>query len=101
MLSGVFFTAVATIGVFKMPDVYTKQHALGLIDTMGVPLIAISVMLNIGFTLASLKVLLLTIVVVLISAPACYSFMQALVVKNNLVSKALQDINTETSNPNE
>ena len=32
---GLFFMLVGTIGILRMPDVYTRLHAAGMTDTMG------------------------------------------------------------------
>jgi multicomponent Na+:H+ antiporter subunit G len=36
---GIFFMIVGTVGVLRMPDVYTRLHAAGMTDTMGAGLI--------------------------------------------------------------
>ena len=33
--AGLFFMLVGTLGVLRMPDVYTRLHAAGMTDTMG------------------------------------------------------------------
>ena len=33
--AGLFFMLVGTLGVIRMPDVYTRLHAAGMTDTMG------------------------------------------------------------------
>ena len=35
IVAGLFFMLVGTIGVLRMPDVYTRLHAAGMTDTMG------------------------------------------------------------------
>ena len=32
---GLFFMLVGTVGILRMPDVYTRLHAAGMTDTMG------------------------------------------------------------------
>jgi len=64
------------LGIIKMKDVYTKQHASALIDSGGIFFICLGLSLASGFNLVSLKPLLLGIIVVLMSAPMCYAFMQ-------------------------
>ncbi len=39
LLCGAFFCVVSAIGMLRMPDFYTRCHAAGLGDTMGVALI--------------------------------------------------------------
>ena len=33
--AGLFFMLVGTVGVLRMPDIYTRLHAAGMTDTMG------------------------------------------------------------------
>ncbi len=35
ILGGLFFMLVGTVGILRMPDVYTRLHAAGMTDTMG------------------------------------------------------------------
>jgi multicomponent Na+:H+ antiporter subunit G len=35
IVAGLFFMLVGTLGVLRMPDVYTRLHAAGMTDTMG------------------------------------------------------------------
>jgi len=35
VVTGLFFMLVGTIGILRMPDIYTRLHAAGMTDTMG------------------------------------------------------------------
>lgn len=35
IVAGLFFMLTGTLGVLRMPDVYTRLHAAGMTDTMG------------------------------------------------------------------
>jgi multicomponent Na+:H+ antiporter subunit G len=35
VILGLFFMLVGTVGVLRLPDVYTRLHAAGMTDTMG------------------------------------------------------------------
>jgi multicomponent Na+:H+ antiporter subunit G len=35
IVAGLFFMLVGSLGVLRMPDVYTRLHAAGMTDTMG------------------------------------------------------------------
>lgn len=39
ILGGLFFMLVGTIGILRMPDIYTRLHAAGMTDTMGAGLL--------------------------------------------------------------
>ncbi len=52
---GCFFILVGTIGLLRMPDVYTRMHSASIIDTLGATLLIIGFIIQAGFTLVSLK----------------------------------------------
>jgi multicomponent Na+:H+ antiporter subunit G len=39
IVGGLFFVLVGTLGVLRMPDVFTRLHAAGMTDTMGAGLL--------------------------------------------------------------
>lgn len=39
LFGGLFFLAVGTIGLLRLPDIYTRMHATGKCDTLGAGLI--------------------------------------------------------------
>ena len=59
---------VGLIGVYRMPDFYTRLHAASIIDTLGTILILFGLIIYHGLTLISLK-LLLILVFILITTP--------------------------------
>lgn len=65
MLSGFFFTLVAALGVLRFPDFYTRLHASGKGDTLGIGLSILGLAFYHGFTLISLKLLFIVIFIFL------------------------------------
>jgi multicomponent Na+:H+ antiporter subunit G len=64
LLAGVFFFAVAVIGILRLPDFYTRLHAASKCDTLGLMLILLAIILytlqqdlSFGNILVSLKLL--------------------------------------------
>lgn len=43
---GLFFVLVGTVGVLRMPDVFTRLHAAGMTDTMGAGLLLLGMALQ-------------------------------------------------------
>ena len=43
---GLFFMLVGTLGILRMPDVYTRLHAAGMTDTMGAGLLLVGMALQ-------------------------------------------------------
>ena len=59
LLSGAFFMLVAGAGVLRLPDVFTRLHAAGMKDTLGVAFTITGLMLQAGLTLVTIKLLLI------------------------------------------
>jgi len=59
LVGGIFFFLVGTIGLIRMPDVFCRMHATGKSDTLGVGLVLLSLMIHHGFSVNSLKLLII------------------------------------------
>ena len=59
LLIGCFFILTGSVGILKLPDLFSRIHAAGLIDTLGSFFVVISLIIFSGFTLTSLKLLLI------------------------------------------
>ncbi len=58
IVAGLFFMLVGTIGVLRMPDVYTRLHAAGMTDTMGAGLLILGMAVQAGIGLLTVRLLL-------------------------------------------
>ncbi len=54
---GLFFLLVAAIGMVRLPDVFARAHAVGLTDTMGAFFMLFGLAIYEGFSLNTLKIL--------------------------------------------
>ncbi|MGI9386089.1 MAG: monovalent cation/H(+) antiporter subunit G [Methyloligellaceae bacterium] len=52
---GSFVIVVGALGLIRMPDVFTRMHAAGMIDTMGATLLLAGMALTSGFSLVTFK----------------------------------------------
>ncbi|MBE9538270.1 MAG: monovalent cation/H(+) antiporter subunit G [Proteobacteria bacterium] len=68
-LGGVF-VFIGGLGALRMPDLYTRMHAASVTDTMGAVLILGGVMLQAGLTLATIKLLVILLFLLLTSPTA-------------------------------
>ncbi len=59
ILAGSFFTVVGALGLLRMPDLFTRMHAASVTDTLGAGFLILGMMLQAGFGLVSLKLLVL------------------------------------------
>jgi multicomponent Na+:H+ antiporter subunit G len=56
LLAGLFFHGVAALGVIRLPDFYSRLHAVGKAETLGVVLTLGAVMVWAGPSLTAVKV---------------------------------------------
>jgi len=68
LLGGLFFTVVAAVGFYRLPDLYCRFHVTGILDTMGAPLMLLAVAVHVGFGLTAGK-LVLGLIFLFITAP--------------------------------
>lgn len=69
VLIGSLIVIVGLVGVYRMPDFYTRLHAASVIDTLGAMLILLGLLLIAGISLVSVK-LILILLFILITTPA-------------------------------
>lgn len=72
MFGGVFFMLIGSIGLLRMPDFYTRAHAAGKIDTLGIMLFIVGMVVYEGLTLVSAKLALVAVFVALTSPVATH-----------------------------
>lgn len=48
LVGGFFFLAVGVVGLLRLPDVYTRMHAMGKCDTLGTGMVLVALMLLIA-----------------------------------------------------
>jgi multicomponent Na+:H+ antiporter subunit G len=61
ILLGLFFLIVSAIGMVRLPDVYTRSHALGVTDTLGVGLVLSALAIHQGLTIDAVKTVLILV----------------------------------------
>lgn len=76
-LTGFGFVLAGVIGILRLPDFYSRLHAMGKCDTLGVALIVAALMVAQGATLISLKLLLIVVFVWLANPTATHAIGRA------------------------
>jgi len=78
MLSlGGFFVFTGGVGPIRMPNLFTRMHASSLTDTLGSLLILGALMLQVGFSLITLKLGAILIFLVFTSPVSAYALANA------------------------
>ncbi len=75
---GGFFCIIGALGVYRFPDIFSRMHAQGVIDTGGVAFILLGLILQSGFNLTSARLLLLGAFIFFIGPPVTYMFVRTL-----------------------
>jgi multicomponent Na+:H+ antiporter subunit G len=57
--AGSFLVVVGAVGLVRMPDFYTRMHPAGVTDTLGIDLVLTGLILQAGFSLVTVKLLLI------------------------------------------
>lgn len=73
VLLGALFMLIGSIGVNRFPDFYSRAHASGKVDTLGIMLFIIGLMFFSGFNLISLKLGLIAVFVGMTSPVAAHA----------------------------
>lgn len=63
LFGGMFLCLSTVIGMHRLPDFYTRCHASGVSETLGLLLTCVGFIIQAGFTPLSLKLVLLFIIV--------------------------------------
>jgi multicomponent Na+:H+ antiporter subunit G len=75
--AGVFFLLVGSIGLIRLPDFYSRSHATGKADTLGILLILSGFIMFEGLTLNSAKMLIILTFVALTNPTATHALARA------------------------
>ncbi len=77
VLGGAFFLTVSCIGLIRLPDFYTRNHAVGKSETLGTILTLLGLIVYNGWAITSLKVLLILLFVGVANPTATHALLMA------------------------
>lgn len=72
LVAGAVFFLAGTVGILRFPDVYTRLHALTKADNLGLGFMAIALMLQSGSLAASLKYLVIWLLIMFSSSLSAF-----------------------------
>ena len=82
ILSGFFIACgigallIGSLGLLRLPDVYCRIHAVGMIDTAGAGFIILGMVIHEGFTLVAVKLVLIGVFMFFTSPIATHAVAQ-------------------------
>ncbi|MBI4054700.1 MAG: monovalent cation/H(+) antiporter subunit G [Elusimicrobia bacterium] len=75
--AGLLWSTVAAIGVLRLPDFFTRSHAVGMMDTLGAFLLLAGVAWRQGGSPATAKILFIFVVLCLVNPTTIHATMRA------------------------
>lgn len=81
LCAGGFFCIAGGIGLLRMPDFYTRMHAASVVDTLGAGLILLGLILQAGFTLVAVKLLMIGLLIFFASPTAGHALARAALIR--------------------
>ena len=77
IVSGLFFLIVAAIGVIRLPDVFSRSHAVSLTDSLGAFLMLFGVALHEGIGINALKILVVLVLLYILNPVISHATIRA------------------------
>lgn len=77
LVLGLLFILLGVVGILRLPDFYTRLHAMGKCDTLGVTLVLIALAVYAGWSLSSAKLLLISVFIGLANPTATHALGRA------------------------
>ena len=73
LVLGGLFCIVGGIGLVRMPNLYTRMHAASVLETLGAGLILLGLMIQAGFTLIAVKLVMIGLLIFFTSPTATHA----------------------------
>ena len=77
LVAGGAFCVVGALGLVRMPDFYTRMHAASVTDTLGAGLMLLGMALQAGFSLITVKLVMLGLLLLFASPTATHALAKA------------------------
>lgn len=77
IVAGGLFCIIGGVGLVRMPSFFTRMHAASLIDTLGAGLILLGLVIQAGFTLVSVKLAMIGVLLLFASPTATHALARA------------------------
>ena len=77
LVAGSLAVLIGAIGVLRFPDLFSRIHAAGITDPAGAGLIVLGLLIESGFTLVSLKLLVILLFLLFTSPTSSHALAKA------------------------
>ncbi len=77
LLSGGLISVIAGIGVLRLPDMFSRMHAAGMLDTLGAACVLSGLILQAGISVISFKLFLVFVLLGMTTPTAAHALAKA------------------------
>lgn len=77
IVTGGAFCVIGAIGLLRMPEFFTRTHAASVVDTLGAAFILLGLMLQAGFSLVTVKLIAIGVLLFFTSPVATHALARA------------------------
>ena len=77
VIAGSVMALIGAIGMIRLPDVFARMHAAGIIDTLGVGLILVGLIFQAGWSAVTIKLVLILVFIFFTTPTATHALAQA------------------------
>ncbi|MCR4378877.1 MAG: monovalent cation/H(+) antiporter subunit G [Rhodospirillales bacterium] len=89
---GVFFALTGALGIIRFPDVFSRMHAAGMVDTLGIGLILVGLMFHADDWIVVVKLGLVILFIFFTSPTTTFALARA-ALDDGMIADALPDLN--------
>ena len=77
LIAGSLFAVIGAVGIVRLPDVFARMHGAGILDTLGMGLILAGLMIHEGFTMVTVKLVLIVVFIFFASPTTTHALARA------------------------
>lgn len=77
IIIGIIFMLVGSIGMLRLPDFYSRTHAVSKSDTLGIIFVIVGLVVYEGFTQSGLKLILIVLFIALANPVGTHALARA------------------------
>ena len=77
IVTGLFFLIVAAVGVIRLPDVFSRSHAVSLTDSLGALLMLVGIALYEELGINTLKILVVLVLLYILNPVIAHATIRA------------------------
>ncbi len=82
LIGGTAVIAIGATGMLRLPDLFARMHGASVIDSLGVALVLLGLLLQAGFTLVAIKLVLIFVFILYTSPATTHALARAAIADN-------------------